>query len=191
MAFILGLDCSSATIGWALLESNNNTLKLDAHGNIKPPKKDGYHICERLDVVSTEIQKLCDMLKPDFIVIEDIVQFMKGKSSANTIITLGVFNRVCALSVYRTTEKLPIFLLPISIRARIRKFLGLKEIEKEDIPDLLQDYFGKKMFNITYKLRGKYKGEPVKEVYDEADAVAAAWAGAIDLELVKTNTAML
>ena len=183
---ILGLDCSSTTIGWALLSVENKVIKIEKYGNIKPPKKDSCSLVERLDVVQKEIEQLCIDLNPDHIVIEDILKFMADKTSADTIITLAVFNRSIALQVYRTTNKLPLFLLPISIRSRLRNFLGLEsKIDKEQIPQILQDYFGKEFFRIAgYKKRGKFKGQPIIEVYDESDACAAAWAGAIELELV-------
>lgn len=183
---ILGLDCSSTTIGWSLLSVENEVIKIDRYGNIKPPKKDSCSLVERLDSVQKEIDKLCIELKPDHIVIEDILKFMAGKTSADTIITLAIFNRTIALQVYQTLGKLPIFLLPISIRSRLKKFLSLEnKIEKEQIPKILQDYFGKEFFKITgYKKRGKFKGQPIIEVYDESDACAAAWAGAIELKLV-------
>lgn len=189
MQTILGIDCSSTTIGWALLGVDNNKIKLLEHGHIKPPKKE-VPLVERLDVVTKDIALLCNKLNPNFTIIEEITQFMKGKTSANTIITLAVFNRAVALQLYRSVKAPPLFLLPISIRTRIKRFLGRTEpIEKEEIPKILQDYFGKSFFNIVgYKKHGKNKGQPIVETYDEADAVAAAWAGVIELGLIKGNT---
>lgn len=186
MQTILGIDCSSSTIGWAYMGVEDNKIKLLEHGHIKPPGKD-IPLLERLDSVSKEMANLCDRFKPDSTIIEEIAQFMKGKTSANTIITLAVFNRACALQLYRSTNKNPLFLLPISIRTRIKRFLGRTEkIEKEEIPTILQNYFGKSFFKVVgYKQRGKNKGQPIVETYDESDAVAAAWAGIIELGLVK------
>lgn len=187
MQTILGIDCSSSTIGWAYIGVENGKERLLDHGHIKPPKKDSGHLIERLDWVSKETTALCDKLKPDYTIVEEISQFMKGKTSANTIITLAVFNRAVSLQLYRSTGKVPLFLLPISIRTRIKRFLGREEvIEKEQIPTILQDYFGKSFFKVVgYKQRGKNKGQPIVETYDEADAVAAAWAGVIELGLIK------
>jgi len=189
MQTILGIDCSSSTIGWAYLGVDNNKIKLLDHGHIKPPKKDDNHLIERLDAVAKTMEELCQKFKPDFTIVEEISQYMKGHTSANTIITLAVFNRAVSLQLYRSTKKVPLFLLPISIRTRIKRFLGrTKQIEKEEIPGILQDYFGKTFFKVVgYKQRGKNKGQPIVETYDEADAVAAAWAGLIELELVKGN----
>lgn len=185
MKTILGLDCSSTTIGWAVLGVDDSGIKLIDHGNIKPPKKDECSIVERLDIVSKDIDALCSRVNPDNIIIEDIIQFMGKASTANTIITLAVFNRTIALQVYRTTGKIPEFLLPVSVRAKLRKFLTLDKLEKEDIPAELQKYFGKAFFTVSVKTKGKFKGQPVITTYDEADAVAAAWAGIIHLGLYK------
>lgn len=187
MKTILGIDCSSSTIGWAYMGVDGETIKLLAHGHIKPPLKKDTSLIERLDVVSKEIEILCSKLNPDISIVEEITQFMKGKTSANTIITLAVFNRAVALQLYRSTKKVPLFLLPISIRTRIKRFLGRAEpIDKEEVPTILQNYFGETFFNIVgYKQRGKNKGQPIVETYDEADAVAAAWAGLIESGLIK------
>ena len=183
MIKVLGIDCSSSTIGWALLGVDGYEIKLLEHGHIKPPKKDKCSLIERLDIVSSDIKVLCDRLKPDHSVVEDIIQFMPRRSSATTIIMLAVFNRAVSLQLYRSISKVPLFLLPVSIRSRISKFLGITKIDKEDIPKILQDYFGKAFFTIEYKAKGKNKGKPIITVFDEADACAAAWAGIIDMKL--------
>jgi len=187
MKTILGIDCSSNTIGWAYLGIETETINLLEHGHIKPPGKDGYSLIKRIDMATKEIAKLCDRLKPDYSIVEEIIQHMEGRTTANTIIVLAAFNKSVSLQILRSTGKEPIFLLPISIRTRIKRFLQREtKIDKEEIPNILQDYFGKSFFKIVgYKQRGKYKGQPIVETYDEADAVAAAWAGAIELGLVK------
>lgn len=190
MQTILGIDCSSSTIGWAFLGIDNNIIQILEYGHIKPPTKDGYSFTKRLDIVMLTISKLCDRLKPDHSIIEEIIQHMDGRTSANTIIVLAAFNRVVSVQILRSTGREPLFLLPISIRTRIKRFLHRTEkIDKEEIPNILQEYFGKTFFKVVgYKQRGKNKGQPIVETYDEADAVAAAWAGIIELGLVKGST---
>ncbi len=187
MKKVLGLDVSSSCIGYSILGIDDDKIILLHHGNIKPPKKDKCSIIERLHIVSLAIHELCILHNPDFICIEELLQYMPNKTSANTIITLAVFNRAVALQVYKTTGKLPLFMLPITVRTQIKNFLQRKNrIEKEDIPDILQKYFGKTFFKIVgYKKRGKNKGEPVIEVFDEADACAVAWAGIIKMGLLE------
>lgn len=189
MITILGIDSGSKTIGYGLVGIDNNKIILIEHGNIKPPKRDNMPLILRLDWVSKEIDLLCKKLNPTYVIIEDIIQFMKNHTTANTIITLATFNRTVALQVYKTLGKVPLFLLPISIRSKIKNYLGRKEkIEKEEMPYILQKQFGKDFFKfIGYKKRGKNKGQPVVEVMDEADAVAAAWAGSIELRLLENK----
>lgn len=179
------MDISSSCIGAGLVGIEDNKINLIEHIHINPPKKDKYSIVERLDVVANDIELLCQRTNPDYIIIEDIVHFMAHKSTAKTIITLGIFNRFVAYQVYKSTGKIPIFLLPISIRSKLGKFLNIKNIAKEDIPEILQKYFGKDKFAINYIKRGKSIDKPVKETYDEGDACFAAFAGAIHLGLLK------
>jgi Holliday junction resolvasome RuvABC endonuclease subunit len=187
MQTILGIDCSSSTIGWAFIGVDNDKIKLLEHGHIKPPSRDGYSLIKRIDSAMADIATLCERLKPDYSIVEEIIQHMEGRTSANTIIVLAAFNKAVSVQLLRSTGKEPLFLLPISIRTRIKRFLQRADkIDKEEIPSILQDYFGKTFFNIVgYKQRGKNKGQPIVETYDEADAVAAAWAGVIELGLVK------
>jgi Holliday junction resolvasome RuvABC endonuclease subunit len=177
---LLAFDVSSSCIGNAIIGIENNTVELIKYGNIKPPKKEKASIVERLDMVCKEIEKLCSEYKPDHIVIEDIVQFMAHRSTAKTIITLGVFNRVVALQVYKTTNKIPLFLLPVSIRSKLSKIIGIGKIAKEDIPEILQQFFDKEQFKIKYKKNGSID----KTIFDEADAIAAALAGGIHLGII-------
>ncbi len=189
MKKILGLDVSSTCIGWALLGIDNNIITIIEKGNIKPPNKNKCSLVERLYSVVNDIDTLCNRLKPDYCVIEDIIQFMQHRTSANTIIMLATFNRAVALQVYRSTNKIPLFILPISVRSCLKKFLKRKEkISKDEIPAILQSYFGETFFKIVgYKKHGKNKGQPVVEVFDEADACAVAWSGIIKLNLLEED----
>lgn len=186
MITVLGFDVSSTNTGFALLGVDKNVITIIEHGSIKPLKKDGYHLLERLDDIAQRVDELCMRFKPDYCCIEESVQYMANRTSANTIIVLSVFNKTVALQVYKTLGKIPMFLLPVSIRSRIRKYLGIDKIEKEDIPKILQDQFGESFFRVVkYRTRGKNKGTPVLSTLDEADACAAAWAAIIEMGLVK------
>lgn len=189
MKKILGLDVSSSCIGWACLTVIDKKISIMEHGNIKPPAKDAYSLVKRLDIVMKAIAELCERIKPDYCIVEEIIQHMEGRTSANTIVTLAAFNKVVSVQVFKTIGEEPIFLLPISIRTRIKHFLHrTNKIDKEEIPTILQEYFGKTFFKIVgYKKRGKNKGQPIISTYDEADAVAAAWAGAIELKLIEAE----
>jgi Holliday junction resolvasome RuvABC endonuclease subunit len=176
------LDVSSAAIGYAIIDSSIE--KILEYGHIKPPKKDKMSIVERLDSVSKEVDKVCNKWIPDIVGIEEISKFMARRSSANTMITLGIFNRVCALQAYKSTNKVPIFLYPISIRTKIKKYMKLLDkIHKENMPEVLKSYFGDMAFKITMK---KNKTTISPTTYDEADAVAVAFAIMIDIKAKKS-----
>ena len=180
MKVILGLDISSSCCGYAFLDVDKCIIL--EYGNIKVLKKDKYSIVERLDNLSKKIEELCTKWQPEYVVIEEISKFMAHRSSANTMITLGIFNRVCALKTYQITNKIPIFYAPISIRSKIKKFMKLDDkIHKEDMPNIIKQFFGSDKFNIKMKKNNKTIDT---STYDEADAVAVAFAHYIELQMV-------
>src|SRR6266566_9481615 len=95
---ILGIDCSSTTIGISALDiDDSNKISLVESSYIKPPKKG--HIVERIAITRDKVLAVINEIKPDYIAIEEIIQFMKGASTAKTIIMLTSFNRmVCLLA---------------------------------------------------------------------------------------------
>ena len=97
---ILGIDVSSTTIGYCVLtwDDTTNDIKLAVSNYIKPLH--GGIIIERIVDTRNQIQKIIVAAKPDYIAIEDIIQFMAGKSTAKTIIMLTTFNRMIGLTAY-------------------------------------------------------------------------------------------
>jgi len=86
MSIILGIDCSSTTIGYSVLETDKESIKLIEINYIKPPK-DG-HFIENLADTRNKIKQLIERIKPDYIAIEEIVKFMSGASSAQLLLLL-------------------------------------------------------------------------------------------------------
>jgi len=171
---ILGLDCSSATIGWGLVALNLEPV-LYAHGHIKPLKPT-HELLERLDDVYNKISDLCNELQPTHISIEDIFLFMKNKSQANTITILASFNRVCALAAYRKTHNVTFYSVH-EIRKLIKTGNDLKDkIGKEDMPVIIRNNLEQSFETMINK-----RGNIAKETFDESDGIAAAWAHAINL----------
>lgn len=164
---VLGIDCSSTTIGYCVLEINEKTkdIKFISCNYLKPIKKGS--IIERIIDTRDKILNIIDEIKPDYIGIEDIIQFMQGKSTAQTIITLTTFNRMIALLSYDYLGHLPELFSVMTIRH------GLKENKilpkKEDMPDLVAKHLG-----ITFPYLENRKGNIKAESYDMADAVAVA-----------------
>ena len=74
MIKIMGLDTSTTSTGYAIIE-NNKILK---SGTVKPNKK--LDSIERIICIEKEIKRLYDEFKPDFIVIEEMVAFRNANS---------------------------------------------------------------------------------------------------------------
>jgi len=167
---VLGLDISSATIGWALVESLEDGPSLVEYGHIKPPKSNKGSLVYRLSCAYNKVEELFVRFRDvDYIIIEAYAnKFTPGRSSARTIMVLSVFNEVVSLSCYRTLDKEPIKYAVASIRSTLSKFFNKKITSKEEAFEAIKDYF--KNFTVILNRSGKIK----KECYDEADAIAAA-----------------
>ena len=173
---ILGLDVSSATIGWSLLNLDKNNPTLIECGHIKPMSKDkadkkGYGMIYRGADAYDQIADLLKNKKPDLIVIEDFSKkFSKGKSSANTIITLAVFNSFVALACLKYSGKEPLKFSATEMRSNVGKFYKQKIVSKDDVfPFICNKY---QNFIIKNNRNNKTK----TEYYDEADAIFTALA---------------
>lgn len=166
---ILGLDCSSATMGWGLIVLNKEPT-LVAYGHFKPLDTSHPEMV-RLQDVHDKITDLCNDLQPTYVAVEDIFLFMKGKSRAQTITTLTAFNRVASLAGHNSSEGVYFYTVH-DIRKIIKTLLGLENtIAKEDMPDVIIEHLEpqfEKMLNRN--------GDVAKETYDEADGIASAWA---------------
>lgn len=167
---ILGLDCSSTTVGWGLVVLNKNPT-LVAHGHIKPLDSK-YRDIERLDDIYRKIGKLCIDIRPSCVAVEDVFLFMKGKSTARTITLLAAFNRIISLAAYHEVGEINWYSVH-DIRSLISKQYNIK-IDKESMPDAIMAHL-----EAGFKPVKNKKGIMAKETYDEADGIAVAWAHAI------------
>lgn len=166
---ILGLDISSATIGWALLVDSNEELCLKDYGYISPPKSKKGSLAFRASKAFEEIESLVRTTSPDIVVIESYAnKFPSGRSTARTIIVLSVFNEVCAMAVLKATGKDPVRLPVATIRSKLSKFYKQKVSSKEECFDLIEAQFS------DFKIRKNRAGNIAKECFDEADAIAVA-----------------
>lgn len=164
---ILGIDCSSTTIGYCVLswDEANNDIKFEKASYIKPIKKGS--IIERIVDTRNKIQKVIIDSKPDYIAIEDIIQFMKGLSTAKTIIMLTTFNRMIGLTAYDYLGKSPELFNVMSIRHGLKLNKDLPK--KEDMPALVAHHLG-----ITFPYEYNKLGKIKVESYDKADGMAVA-----------------
>jgi crossover junction endodeoxyribonuclease RuvC len=174
MKTILGFDISSTTTAYCVFQiDNKNIIKIE-HGFFKP-KKDGS-IFERLLKLEENINNILDKYKPDEIAIEDIAQFMQGKSTANTIITLALFNRIVGLTCHKKNLS-PTLYNVLRIRHAIKT--NKKPPKKEEIPEVLEN-----KLNIKFPYLYDKKGNIKKESYDISDAFAVCLTHAIKSKLI-------
>jgi Holliday junction resolvasome RuvABC endonuclease subunit len=171
---MMGLDVSSATIGLSILsysDKRKKKLQLKHAEYYKPNKK--VCIFEMLSDVRKYIFEKVDEFKPSLVILEDIVMFMKGKSTAKTIVMLSAINRTVGTAVYDSTGQPPVLLGVIKVRHAIKP--DKKMTSKEDVPKVVAKIL-KTRFPYIKDKDGKTarnrKGEVVVENYDMADAIA-------------------
>lgn len=164
---VLGFDCSSSCIGYSILEiTSESEIKYISMDYLNPIKTGT--IVQRLADTRDKIQKIIEETQPDYIGIEDIIKFMKGASSANTVILLTSFNRMICLLAHdylKKFEREPALFSVMSIRHGLK----LNKIfpKKEDMPELVSHHL-----RITFPWEMNKKNKPRVECYDKADGTA-------------------
>lgn len=170
---VLGLDASTSTIGYSIVDyelgeiNNIPELTLIYCNFYKPNKIDNIFV--RLDQVRTFIIDLIKEYSPDEVALEDIILFMKGHSSANTVSGLAVLNRTVGLAALNATDRPPHLLNVMSIRHCLK--LNKTLPAKEDMPELVAHHLG-----IRFPYLVNKKNKPIKENNDIADSMAVALA---------------
>lgn len=169
---ILGLDISSSCVGFGVVEWNTETNQISFKdiGYYNPPKKasdTAEDFIEALYQTIKAIQTLINTYSPDYIGIENIVQFMKGKSGANTIITLAAFNRSIGLLCREYLGHSPKFFNVLSIRHGLKFNKALPD--KKEMPELVAKHLG-----ITFPWTLNKRQNHIVENYDAADGMAVA-----------------
>lgn len=167
MPRVLGLDASTNTIGICVLDFTlDGKFDLVAASYYKPPKKG--HPIERLGTTKMAIENIIEKYKPDHIALEDIILFMKGKSTAKTTTSLSALNRTVGLAVYEKTNCPPTLLNVLTIRHAIKN----KDLpDKEKIPETVAE-----KLNINFPWILNKNSKPIPENYDIADGIAVALA---------------
>lgn len=167
MPRVLGLDASTNTIGICVLDFEaDGYLNLVYSSYYKPPKKG--HPIERLGTTKLAIENIIDIYKPDHIALEDIILFMKGKSTAKTTTSLASLNRTVGLAAYDKMKKPPTLLNVMTIRHAIKDG---EFPEKEKIPELVA-----KKLNINFPWMFNKNNKKIDENFDVADGMAVALA---------------
>lgn len=163
MKRIIGFDVSSTTIGYSILDCDQDgkNIKFIKCCYFKPIKKGT--ILDRLKFTQDKVQSILEEYKPDEIAIEEITKFMPRLSSAQTIITLATFNRVVGLTCLNYLKKSPEMFSVMAMRHGLK--LAIELPKKEDMPLLVETYLNIK-FPFEFNKNGKIKDES----YDMADA---------------------
>lgn len=179
---VLGLDASTSAIGIAVIE-------YDELFNCKLLYSDYYTPDKSIDIIDmllkarTHICKIAKQYNIDEFVIEDYIRFMKGSSSAATVIPLAILNMTLRLSIIDQFNIKPESLNVLKIRHKLKLTKELPT--KEDIPNLVATHL-KIEYPWLYKIDKRTKKpvlhkvtkKPVvqTESYDIADAIAVALA---------------
>ena len=103
MIKVLGLDISSATIGWAMLDMAEGEVSLSEYGHISPPKSKDGSLTFRASKAFDEVSELILQKSPEIVVVESYAnKFPAGRSTARTIIVLSVFFEVVSMAALRS-----------------------------------------------------------------------------------------
>ena len=168
MTKILGMDISSATIGWAVLEEADPPILVE-YGFIKPPKSSFGPIAKRVSVAYDMVVDLLESKVPEGIAVEAYAnKFPSGKSTARTIIVLSVFNEVVSMACLRSADIEVKKYAVSTIRSVLSKLAGEKITSKEESFNFICKYFS------NFQVRNNRSGNIAKECFDEADAIAVA-----------------
>ena len=171
MIKVLGLDISSATIGWAILNMEKGEVSLSEYGHISPPKSKAGSLTFRASKAFDEVLELIAEKNPEIVVVESYAnKFPAGRSTARTIIVLSVFNEVVSMAALRALGQDPIRYPVTTIRSKLSRLAGKKITSKEECFEFICDYFS------TFTVRKNRNDNVSKECFDEADAIAAALA---------------
>lgn len=169
MIKILGLDISSATIGWAIIKKEGTSVSLDEYGHISPPKSKSGSLAFRASKASDDIINLINEKKPEIVAIEAYAnKFPSGRSTARTIIVLSVFNEVISIAALKTMGKDPERYPVSTIRSKLSKLSSKRITSKEECFEFISKYFS------NFKVRKNRNDNIAKECFDEADAIAVA-----------------
>lgn len=174
MPKVMGLDISSNTIGYAIVDYDSSKITLIKYGHIKPPPSAKGSLSFRGLKSMEKIKKLYQDENPDEVAVELYAsRFSAGRSTARTIIVLSFFNELMSMVCLDTLKYEPEKYTVANIRSTISKFLKIKSVSKEQIFDLIKNTFSN-FIPAKNKL-----GNISKESYDQADAVAVAFCHAI------------
>lgn len=184
---VLGLDISTANVGWALIESDGHERhRLIKANSIHTNKKEGLY--EKATLVRDTLMNECAGYEVHAAVIEEsLVSFGRRRSSAATIAILNRFNGIVSFIV-RDSLKIPIVFVNSLVA---RKRVGIQIDKKSNVDTKEQIFSWARSHPVLVQYEwptkiissGKRKGLTVYEpwCYDISDAFVTALWGCLDL----------
>jgi Holliday junction resolvasome RuvABC endonuclease subunit len=180
---ILGLDVSTSNVGYSIIDLDGKLIKM---GFISLSNKKCF--IQKNRIVRSEFDKINKEYNISYVFIEECLQrFSFGRSSANTIVKLALFNGSVQYAASEAFNKIPAVLNVNKSRKALQ--IATQSQKKCGIP-VKEQVFHWVCNNIDYEWptkilqSGPRKGQTVliDQVYDMADAWVIARAGFIHLE---------
>ncbi len=129
---ILGLDVSTTSTGWAILDSSGNLVEM---GSFKLTKYDD--LFDKASAVRDGLLTLRSKYQVSKISIEEPLQgFRRGMSSAHTLLTLARFNGIVSWLAFDVFKVKPIFF----DSSTARRGLGIKIDKARDTKDQIMEW---------------------------------------------------
>jgi Holliday junction resolvasome RuvABC endonuclease subunit len=129
---ILGLDVSTSSTGWAILNDDGSLVEM---GSFKLIKHD--NLFDKAQAVRNGLLDLQSKYFVSKISIEEPLQgFRRGMSSAHTLLTLARFNGIVSWLAYDVFNVKPIFFDSTSAR----RGLGIKIDKARDTKDQIMEW---------------------------------------------------
>ena len=146
---ILGIDPGTAALGYGLIQSNKDNLKLIKYGCITTESKQAMPL--RLHLIYEEVKKLIQKYKPDQLAVEEIFFAKNSKTALKVGQARGV------ILLLGAEHRIPVFdYAPLQVKQSIAAY---GRADKEQV---------QKMVQVILKL------EKLPEPDDAADALAIA-----------------
>jgi len=181
-----GFDISSSTIGYASIIVKDGYV-LDVDCDYYKPNKIPTTIMSLVQTqkdMSIIVKKMKDKAEQWnvelMVAVEDFL-LAHSTTSAQSITLLAVYNAAVCLALYNVTQVDPRPIPVATIRAKLRRLSGTKDIPKEMVPDIVEIIINDRKQNgwVLEQYTGK-KGAILKENYDIADGIAVALAYAYE-----------
>lgn len=125
---VLGIDPGIATVGFGVIESDRNQLKLLNCGVVSTPANTS--LASRLDQIFTDISELCSIFAPDSIACEELF----FNTNLKTGISVAHGRGVILLAAYRAG--VPIYeYTPLQVKQAV---VGYGRAEKKQVIDMVK-----------------------------------------------------